>query len=215
VDLTLLVMTDGREHIWTTLPKALTVLPESRLVIHDDSGCEDVRDRLRREFPQAEVVGATERVGFARSMSRAWAYLSDSNGYIFHLEDDFEFIYHPPVSEMCDLLERWPSLAQVALLRQPVNDEEVDAGSIFALHPGEYRQVWDGVAEWVDHARWFTLNPCLYRADVTRRSWPLGRNSEWTFSRRIYRGSVRGAYWGKLDDPPRVRHIGIRSGHGY
>lgn len=212
-DVTVLVMTDGRPYIWDTLPAAIDMLGEqvTDWVIHDDSGDPANRAALAERFG-FPVIGRPQRVGYAHAMRHAWQWMStNARPYILHLEDDFIFERRPEVDAMRGLLAEHPHLVQVALLRQPWSPEEVAAGGIVEVTPDEYTARTDGIWHWLEHRRWFTVNPCLYRRGLAAtHRWPLGSNSEWRFSRSLYRGDPhrRGAYWGQAGDPPAVRHVG-------
>lgn len=219
-DVTVLVMTDGRPHIFDTLPVALDRLGDqvTDWVIHDDSGDPDYRATLTGfGLP---IIGQAQRVGYAHAMRHAWEWLADNGQpYIFHLEDDFLIERRPDVQDMCGLLADRAYLLEVSLLRQPWSPEEVEAGGIVEFAPDAYTDMTDGRRHWLEHKRWFTTNPGVYRRALTRKyRWPVTRNSEWRFSKTIYRidRRHRGAYWGRRGDPLRVRHVGLeRSGIGY
>ena len=205
----MLVMTDGRPHIHETLPVALDMVKPDRLVIHDDSGSRAVWDSLAKFG--GELIAPPKRGGYAQAMRRAWLEAATWEGYIFHLEDDFVLL-DAPVAAMVDTLEANPQLTQMALLRGPVNEAETAAGGIIESDPGAYTQR-DG---WIESAKWFTCNPCVYHSDIPRRwRWQASPNSEWRMSRRILRDGRTSGYWGRIGDPPRVEHVGKRSGWGY
>lgn len=61
---------------------------------------------------------------------------------------------------------------------------------------------------WVEHRKFFTLNPCVYSIDITRPLWPQG-GGEREFAERVFMNPESTcAFLGSVDDPPLVDHIG-------
>lgn len=223
----LLVMTDGRDHIFETLPtaEAFLVGPVSEVWIHDDSGDPERGEKLRRVFPHARVVQTAGRSGFGGAIRSAWdaLRLGSSAPFVFHLEDDFRLFRIVELARMAEVLQLRPELVQLALRRQPWNAEELAAGGIVELHPGDFEdrttRLHDGTeAEWLAHRRFFTTNPSLYRTDLLGREWPDGAHSEGRFSIELFASNpdrVAG-YWGSRSSGEWCEHIGHqRVGTGY
>lgn len=220
--ITLLVMTDGRRDcLDRTLASAADRLlgQITRRVIHDDSGDPAHLDWLRRTYPAFEVIThPAGRRGFAGAIQRAWAFLlRDEAPFVFHLEDDFVFERTVDLQEMAVLLAERPHLAQIALRRQPWNEAEIAAGGVVETDPDAYVDCTNGVVDWLEHRKFFTTNPSLYRRDLMKRGWPSGAQSEGIFSLDLFDDpAVRCAYWGRRTDAPWVTHIGHeRTGTGY
>lgn len=211
--LTLLVVTDGRRHIDDTLPAAVAKVNPDRVVIHDDSGDPATHARLA-SFGADVLLTGPRRIGLAAAVRRAWHVIAAGpDGHVFHLEDDFE-LGDAPVADMIDLCDEH-GYGQVALKRQPINATERAAGGWMQQHPHWYTERTDGRRWWCEHRAWFLLNPSVYPVHVPRRhTWPDVPDSERVFSRTIC-AERPSAVWGRLDDPPRVRHIGRRIGFGY
>lgn len=229
--ITLLVMTDGRRDcIAETIPSALASLsgPITDRVIHDDSGDPDYRAWLADQFPTFTLIGAQSgRSGFGGAIASAWAWLvaNSSTQFVFHLEDDFIFNRIVNLEAMADVLVRHSHITQMALRRQPWNDDERAAGGIVEQHPDDYREVaglhgypvGDHLA-WLEHRRFFTTNPSLYRTELCRRGWPTASNSEGRFSIDLFAHDplLRSGFWGARDSGEWVTHIGRdRVGSGY
>lgn len=219
----LLVMTDGRDHIFETIPSftANASGPISERWIHDDSGDPAHAAKLQEAFPDFTVVSSAGRSGFGGAIRSAWQTLRERSSarYVFHLEDDFTFARPLDLAAMTVLLDTRPELVQVALRRQPWNAEEIAAGGIVEQHPGDYRDeyhLWLDVA-YLTHRRFFTTNPCVYRRSLLDRDWPTGSDSEGRFSIELFRNPVaRSAYFGARDSGEWVHHIGsTRVGSGY
>lgn len=219
MSVTLIVITDGRPTLWPTLTSAGENLRGdfTRRILVNDSGDARTSARLHQELGGIFEIIDGPRSGFAGAIRKAWAQIDpDDGGFVFHLEDDFVFERPVDVDAMTDVLVSDPRLVQVALKRQPVNHVEREAGGIVECWP----------AEWEDHdaphphltaSLFFTTNPSVYRADLTRRGWPDVAGSEAEFTRRLPAG-WRMAFMGSRSDPPWVRHIGDQrhpNGTGY
>lgn len=225
----LLVMTDGRRDCITqTIESARKQLcgPLSRLVIHDDSGDPHYQHWLAETFPDFEIIRTPGRSGFGGAIANAWDYLArtaedDDCRYVFHLEDDFTFNHRVPLLTMATLLELEPNLVQLALRRQPWNAEERAAGGIVEQHPEDYRDCWRLVGgrtvPWLEHRRFYTTNPSLYRRSLTWRGWPDVEHSEGVFTHQLLEdAAVRFGYFGARESGEWVTHIGDeRVGTGY
>ncbi|MBP9054463.1 MAG: glycosyltransferase [Ilumatobacteraceae bacterium] len=217
----LLVMTDGRVDC---LSRAIESARENlcgevtHKVIHDDTGDESYREELRATFPDFDVIGQPTRQGFGGAIRSAWAALSGRpERFVFHLEDDFTFNEPIDLPAMQHVLDRNPGLVQLALRRQPWNPDELAAGGIVEQHPDDYVDCSDGISDWLEHRRFFTTNPSMYRRALTEKEWPEGEHSEGRFGIALCENpTTRFGYWGRRDDPPKVHHIGEhRAGVGY
>lgn len=214
-------MTDGRlDCIQQTIESARENLAGevTHKVIHDDTGDEAHRDVLRAMFPDFEVIGQPTRQGFGGAIRSAWKHLSGrTERFVFHLEDDFTFNEPLALYLVQKVLDRNPHLMQMALRRQPWNDDERAAGGIIEQHPDDYVDCSDGMSDWLEHRRFFTTNPSVYRTKLIAKGWPDCDNSEGVFSLRLSSDPlVRFGYWGRREDPPKVHHIGEhRNGTGY
>lgn len=217
----LLVMTDGRDDILAeTLPVAAASVPYDTLVIHDDTGDRAHRGELAYRFQHLRptVIGG-ERAGFGGAIRRAWAHLSEMAGdYVVHIEDDF--LLDRPVnwSDVLNVLATHPNLVQLALRRQPWNPDEEAAGGIVEQHPGDYLDCSWADLQWLEHRRFFTTNPSMYRRSLCELGWPDGPNSEGRFGIGLLEQHPdwRFGFWGARDSGEWCRHIGHeRVGTGY
>lgn len=231
----LAVFTDGRrECIAETIPSALANLKGliTSKVIFDDSGDTEYVRWLRETWPDFTVHPSAERLGFGGSIGRAWQVLAGSafdEEFVLHLEDDFTFNRPVLLWQMAALLRDQPHLAQVALRRQPWNDEERAVGGVVEQHPDDYADRHEWVPRdsacgpdpfpcwWLEHRRFWTSNPSLYRRSLCERGWPTGAQSEGRFSAALFaEPAVRCAFWGARDSGEWVTHIGReRAGVGY
>jgi len=218
----LLVMTDGRDDVLaeTLASFAANVTgPISERWIHDDTGDRHHSAHLAELYPDFTVVDSAGRSGFGGAIRNAWSRLRLGSGarFVFHLEDDFTWNRPADLGELADLLDLYPHLAQIAYRRQAWNAEEIAAGGIVEQHPEDYTDCAAGELQWLEHRRFFTTNPSLYRFDLLERGWPAGAHSEGRFSLDLFADPARRcAFIGPRDSPPWVHHIGAtRAGTGY
>lgn len=195
---------------------ALLMIGDGRDVYHDESLASAQAMLPFDSFEQVITIDDREhRLGFAGAIQAAWDQVRTE--YVFHLELDFTFNERVPVQEMLWLLRRHPHVAQVALKRQPWNDEERAAGGIVELHPDDFSERYDGIDVWTEHRRFFTTNPSIYSSRLCRIGWPQEPQSEGMFTHKLLADPLlRFAFWGGKHDPPTVTHIGEeRVGCGY
>lgn len=222
--ITLLMMTDGRADCLTRTANSLRQHlrgPLARGVIHTDGGDPDYDAWLDETFPDWTVVSTGTRSGFAGAYRSAWSFVRDhvTTPWVFSTEDDFLLTGDLHLADLINVMAGRPNLAQMALLRQPWNRTEQEAGGIIECHPDDYADATDGVHHWLEHRRFFTTNPHLIAADFIRaHDWPTGEHSEGRFGVDLFATEpfTRAAFWGRRHDAPRVRHIGVeRVGTGY
>lgn len=219
----LLVITDGRdEYLADCVASAEANLhgPVTERWMYDDTGDQAHRLALAARYPEFRHINNGPRQGFGGAIRAAWAQLAERSraDWVFHLEADFTFNRPVDLAAMVDVLANHWYLAQMALLRQPWNAAEHAAGGIINQHPGDYSDVTDGRHHWLEHRRFFTTNPSLYRRSLCSRGWPAGRGSEGRFGLALFAESLlnRCGFWGRRTDPPWVEHIGHqRVGTGY
>lgn len=217
----LLVMTDGRDEY---LRRSLASLDQvcggfAELWMHDDTGDDEYRARLAAEFPLFVQVGQGPRRGFGGAIRQAWRTLNvrSSADFVFHLEQDFVLIRPVDLDAMADALLYRVNLMQLALRRQPWNAAERAAGGVVEQHPDDYVERREGGQVWLEHRRFFTTNPSLYRRSLCMRGWPDGPNSEGHFSIGLFwHPNVVCGFWGARDSGEWCEHIGHeRAGVGY
>lgn len=193
----LLLISDGREdYLRRTQASAAANLPDFAHVVHID----DTHHTL----------------GFAGAIQAGWDLLPDDCDYVFHLEADFTFNRPVPLDDMIGVLQGNPHLTQLALLRQPWNRAEQLAGGVWQQHPDSYTRHGAYPAQWMEHARFWTTNPCLYPRWVAERGWPQVPQSEGMFGLKLFAEDParRAGYWGAGEEW--VTHVGQeRAGTGY
>lgn len=220
--ITLLVLTDGRlPYLKATLEATNKLMgPITRRIIHDDSGDSEFAEVLNKRYGEHyEIYSTGRRSGFGGAIISAWKLLQhDNNPWVFHLEDDFIIKEDVPLVEIATILDRYPHIVQMALLRQPCNEQEKEAGGFFNINPESYTEKDNGIHKWVEHRNFYTTNPSLYRKTLVDYGWPTGNSSEGKFAHKIFNSdsNLVSGYWGGIHDAPRVTHIGdYRNGAGY
>ena len=218
----ILVMTDGREeYLDRCIESAHKHLqgPISEWWMHDDTGNEQYRADLRERYPDFTHIALGQRRGFGGAIAHAWDALSrySKANWIFHLEQDFIFTGPVPLTDMIEVLEDHPHLAQMALRRQAWNEAEKAAGGVVELQPESYVSMQDMRARhWLEHRVCFTTNPCLYRRSTAKLGWPNVNRSEGHFTAYLLGKGYRFGYWGARNSGIWVEHIGhTRRGRGY
>lgn len=153
-------------------------------------------------------------LGMAGAVQAAWSWALDWGAeYLLHVEEDFRF-HELPLDGMLAVLEANPHLAQVVLKRQPWSSEEHAAGGIIELDPAAYTQR-DG---FVESRKLFSLNPSLIPRRVLELGWPsgpLGVGNETGFTAKCLAAGYSFGMYGRIEDPPRVEHVGLMRGNGW
>ena len=110
-----------------------------------------------------EIVWHGRSLGFGEACRTGWrmareALHQHALDYIFWLENDFRFTRRVQLRSLARALsfddER---LAQMSLMRQPVNAVEIAAGSVIAANPEAFVKEWD----WLTQTTYWTTNPSL------------------------------------------------------
>lgn len=211
----LIVITDGRQDcINKTIQSVEDIInyPFYERIIINDSGDPRYHQYLSSSFKEFNIVSHETRRGLAGAVQSAWESVSKSTDYIFHLEDDFIFNEYVNIDKMIELLNGKSTLTQMALVRAPVNPPEEEVGGFVFQNLQDYHQ-HDG---WFDHQRLFTLNPSVYKLELTRIGWPdHGGESEFTNKLHTINADYCFGFYGDIYDKPYVTHIGGRRSEGW
>lgn len=211
----LIVITDGRQScIEQTIDRFDDLIKYDfyERIIINDSGDVRYHNFLITAFPSFKIVSHEERRGLAGAVQSAWDSVSRHADYVFHLEDDFIMKKKFDIDHMIFLLKKNPHLTQMALVRDPVNPPEREAGGFVFQNKESYEQKGD----FFEHGRLFTLNPCVYPMSTVNIGWPdHGGESEFTQKVHSIDTSLRFGYYGNMYDEPLVTHIGGRRSEGW
>lgn len=226
--ITLMIFTHGRDRL---LQKTIDSFnrnvtgPITRVIVNDDSIvrhnhlCDIVHIRNKNVASCSFLKSGG--IGFAGAIANAWEYfyLYPETPYIFHLEDDFIFNREIDLWQMMGIMDSQPQLAQLALMRQPWNEQEKEAGSLYRLNFESFHNkrnyIHDAMDRWVEHDLWFTTNPCLYPRQLVKEfDWPQCDHSEGIFTHTLLERGFKFGYVGTKEDEPWVTHIGNDRFHG-
>lgn len=155
------------------------------------------------DFPFAKrivVADPDHRYTASGAVRVAWEQVTSD--FVWHMEEDFLLTERVDIESMARVLDEHEDLAHLVLKRQPWSQPEIDAGGIIEQYPQDFTDR-DG---WVEHRKFFSLNPCL----VPRRVYELGfpEGSEPAVTEMLLGKGFYFGYWGKREDPPRCLHIG-------
>jgi hypothetical protein len=191
---------------------------------------------LRNDWTEWAVASlAPEPRGFCEITRGAWrsasglAQAEDRVGFgpgdhphVFWLEHDFEITRDADLVGLAATLDADPLLAQMALMRNAVNEAEKDAGGLYESRFGEYAPdativPGDNTAywPWLRHRSYLTTNPSLMRRDfMATNPWPAYESEcEGRFGIDLVGRGYSFGVWGSGE--PWCRHAGERNGFGY
>jgi hypothetical protein len=132
--------------------------PISQFIIVDDSGDQSVHDQLRSKYPDYDLILDPNNRGLIACIDDAYSKVN--HPYIFHLEDDWEFIKEGFIDKSMKILELNPIIMQVWLRGdQNPNGHPIEP-EIFYAEDIEFKLV-----ALRQHTSWhgFTFNPGLRR----------------------------------------------------
>lgn len=155
--------------------------------------------------------------GYTAGMARMWMYLRKRavGEFVFLAEDDFVYEHDIDLAALIRVLDARPAVSQVALLRHPAYQSEVDKGGVLGWPPETFTPHALDDHRWLEHRNFWTANPSLFRRNLVDRPWPVGNSSERLFGNALFRDpKVTSAFWG--NGTPQIRHIGdVRAGASY
>lgn len=232
ITIAMIIIGDGRDEYLQRCVASLNHIhgPITERWMYDDTGNDAYRKTLGQRYPRWAHINGGPRQGCAGAFQQVWDQVGNltSAKYVFLIEQDFEFHRVIDLNEMAALLEQRPHLVEVALRRQPWNEQEKAAGGIVEWHPDWYADKRDEHGrEWLEQRMFFTTNCPLFRTTLFNSPWPPhqpGRYSEGTFHHQLMANGtaevpgdqVTYAYWGSRASGTWVQHIGEhRIGTGY
>jgi hypothetical protein len=132
--------------------------PIKRWVMVEDSAKPEVYEQLLKKYPEFDIKFNEKRLGHAKSLFRLYDDIDTE--WIFHSEDDWQYLKSGFMEKSLDVLKHDPNLIQVWLRsrldtnRHPVETEIYKAGNTeYQLLAPEYLGVWCG----------YSTNPGLRR----------------------------------------------------
>lgn len=201
----------------STLPKTIASLDErlkgpiGRKII-----CVDAEEADFEPYPGWETIPMGKPEGYVKAM-RSCQYWEIASGqpWVLHCEDDVVLNEPVDLCEMQRIMEAHPDLAQLSVKRQPWYPEELEAGDMLKWRPEGTFLERDG--HLAHRAFWTCTFSLTRRSFLAEYDWPVQAGSEKRFGQRLFRQpGIYGGMLGKVDDPPRMTHIGQeRAGFGY
>lgn len=166
---------------------------------------ESVKRHLGPTCQQVVLADPDHEYTASGAVNAAWSQVRDAD-YVFHLEEDFVLTAAIDLLGMATVLDANLNLASLTLLRQPWSQPEHAAGGIIPLYAEHMVDRKTDGYPWVQHDRFFSLNPSL----VPRRTFEYGfpEGSEPAMTEQLLRRGFHFGYWGSRHDSPRCLHIG-------
>jgi hypothetical protein len=228
MNVTMLIITDGRERGDYLRRMFESVHANVRgsianYLMMDDSGSPDYCELLDRTYgnePFMNIVHHQVRFGFGETIHDAWERMPKDTDVVLHCEDDFLLNRTLNLHAWISVLKNNPRVAQIAGVRQPWSQAEIEVGGYFKLRPGAYRDAVyygiDGKPYDVVVSSNFSTNICAYPRWVCAIGWPESPESEGKFTFKLTPHGLECLLWGKTTDEPLLHHIGAyRQGMGY
>lgn len=218
----LVVTTNGRPDVLDRTLESFDLRvrprPEEVLIV-DDSGDEHyVRYlmQLAETHPGWSVSWHPKAQGFCATVRDAWKMAaSGRQDWVYWSEDDFIYERAVELGDLADVMEHEASIAQMGLMRQPVNDVEIAAGSVFNAYRDRYVVQGSGSRRWLRSRTNFSTGSSLIRRRfMEERPWPdYPADCEGRYSIDLLAAGYEFGVWGTGE--PWIRHEGVRSGTGY
>lgn len=161
------------------------------------------------------VIEDAHPVGFCRSCHAGWMNaVEGDHEFVLWQEHDLRYAKPVDLDQLASVLDANPQLAQMALMRQPINDAELAAGSVVASRPGQF----EPRGGWMEQRSYWTTNVSLFsRRFAANNHWPVPsrvpRNCEGIFGIELREQGYSFGMWGSGE--AWTEHVGIRTGWGY
>lgn len=213
----LIVITHGGDDTTPMLRDTLAAFEE--MVTPEPTERVLIEDGIRKERFEWKGLRFTleDSRGFCETARLAWGVAAAPGvKYVYWLEHDFLHLRPVNLGDLALVLET-QHIAQVSLMRQPVNEAEGSGiadvrREEFVSHlltmPKKQRRIW------MEQAIYWTTNASLFRSELARnQAWPKGPECEGKFGMQLRDQGYSFGVWG--DGEPWILHVGERSGHGY
>lgn len=201
----------------------------------DDSGDDD-NIKFLEQFGKVGYRGSDrEPWGFSGSMRVATSWMNYWRDiYDFPSADPYapktdhycwweeDFLPTEPIDLelMSKELRKYPDLAQIALVRQPVYEGEKEHGTLLNYIKSQGTNLsipfydgteWDWDHRLLIHNVVFTTNPAVWAPSAYRDGWPEGEGSEALKTKQLKKKGLQFAYL----EGQQIEHVGEREGTGY
>lgn len=118
--------------------------PIHELIIVNDSGNEQLHERLREEYPYYTLVLHPENVGLMKSIDLGYQHIETD--YFFHCEDDWSFIGKGGfIEESLAIMQNRPDIEEVWL--DDYNDYPIDP-ELYEINGVKYKLLNEGFEGW-------------------------------------------------------------------
>lgn len=133
--------------------------PVKEYIIIEDSGSKNVQDEIKALYPDYTLIFNEQNIGLVKSIDKAYSVVETP--YIFHAENDWEFLKGGFIEKSLEILMVYPRVMQVWIRAMndtnghPIDDEIYNAGntSFLLMSTNAGGGGWHG----------FTWNPGLRR----------------------------------------------------
>jgi len=134
--------------------------PIKKVIIVEDSGTKQDFTKIRSIVPDAEIIENETNIGQIASIDKAYARVNTD--YIFHCEEDWEFLNSKFIEKSFEILATNPKLFTVWLRGyHDTKNHAIMFDEKFDLPNGDHYYLMDGARK--KHWCGFTFNPGLRR----------------------------------------------------
>ena len=109
----------------------MNTYPVKEIIIIDDSGDPEEHEQLRRDYPDYKLILNEKNIGLVESLDTVYAEVTTP--YVFHTEDDFEFIKPGFIDKAIKVLKSNSWIMQVWAENrhgQPLDAEIIEADGV-------------------------------------------------------------------------------------
>jgi hypothetical protein len=158
-DVTVIITSNRR---WCYLHKTLTTFMKynsycvKNIIVVEDSGNIDIKNKIKQYFPQVQLLFDGQKKGQLTRIREAWSLVDTK--YVFHMEDDWEFLHPFFIEQSKILLEGNKELLNVWL--RDIDDTNLHP-ILPELHNVNNLYYWKLAWNYANDWHGFTWNPTL------------------------------------------------------
>ncbi|MCP6726790.1 MAG: glycosyltransferase family 2 protein [Patescibacteria group bacterium] len=135
----------------------------------------------------------TKNRGLGYSLNRIYSEVESE--FVFHCEDDWEFLRPIPIMKMMTLLRQDSTLGQILAYREPINQREYVGAKEKDKGYAEYNRI-------------FAFNPYLTKMELFLRFYPFALYfTAYEYALKVRKGGYKSGIIG-YHEAPYVRHLG-------